>query len=228
MILAALASILLAPPQGNAKSLLAGVTRAYSRLASYQDLITATSTTRSTVWRQSFKTWFIRPGRWRTDYSEVLPSGTTAKVVVWMNGNSPKLWDGNEITAAPNVGIGYGSLAMVGGNFVKLVPSLLDPKAITDSFLAELVSPILLADSKIGDIFCHRIRAKEADASSVEIWIGRRSKLIMRVVRTSNSPHFGAGKATVDYLPIANPKIPPSTFDFRPPQTEPVVLPSSW
>jgi hypothetical protein len=215
MLAALIAIHVLSPGQSGAPAILKRVRESYQRLASYQDLAHISTPFLGGSIENSFQTWFVRPNQWRVDYSEPQPGGKLAKVVLWQNRNSPKFWEGlsgDPPTAAPDIGIGFGSLAMVAGTYVKVIPSLLHPNALRDSALDEIARWTVLPPGKIALEGCHRIRGVDPSGSETELWVDTKRLLIRRMV----SRHGGT-VVTVNYTPIANPAIPPSTFDFQPP-----------
>lgn len=215
MLVALIAIHVISPGQSSSPAILKRVRESYQQLASYQDVAQISTPFLGGSIENSFQTWFVRPNQWRVDYSEPQPGGKTTKVVLWQNRSSPKFWEGlsgDPPIAAPDIGIGFGSLAMVAGSYVKFIPSLLHPNALRGSAVDEVAKWTVLPLGKIGIWACDRIRGNVPTGEEIELWVDTKQLLVRRII----SKH-GTTIVTVDYAPVANPAIPAATFDFQPP-----------
>lgn len=204
----------------DASALLKRVTSTYQSYTSYQDTVQVI-TKGTTEWRQSFKTLFKRPGHWRFDYFEYQTNGTVNQCVLWKSGKNTFFWadaDGGKPTVAPTVGLAFGSMSMIAGDFVKIVPNLLDPKSVDSSAISRLTKLTLLPEAMLGKANCYRIVGTEPPYSKLTLWIDKNKLLIRQIVRDTTHPDVGKVSIQATFAADPNLKIAPSAFKFVPPK----------
>ena len=213
--------------------ILLAMERVYAGCSSYRDTgdvnsVIVTDGGRAASERP-FLTAFVRPDRFRFQFTDPGLGERASTYIVWSNGTDVRSWwdakPGERRPAslqealAPAAGIS-------GGSSVR-VPGLLLPEAVGEG--PPLVAPELLEDGVDRGVACIRIQGKSRKTpytltmgarvvtvldESVTLWIDRATLLLRKVVEKRTFDTYRS-ESTTTYSPEVNVAIPPAQLEFR-------------
>ena len=169
-----------------------------------------------------FKTAFVRPHRFRFEYSDRTSSDDEGRYIIWRNGSDVRTWwEIRPGVETPELlGHALGAAAGVSGGASMTVPTLLMPEEIAGASDAGarifgFNDPVRLSDETLDGTPCCRLKVKRSDEPSV-IWIGQRNYLIRRIDATSTFKTFRTEDTTL-YEPVVDQEIPEPLLLFDAP-----------
>jgi outer membrane lipoprotein-sorting protein len=219
------------------ETILLRMARAYRTCRSYRD----TGEVRTTLLiedgragsDQPFRTAFVRPDRFRFQFTDKGLGERSTAYIVWTEGTEVhSWWDGQP--GVRNAGtlqaaLGVAAAPSVGSS--TRVPGLLLPRSIGGG-------PIVIAAERIQDgsdrgVSCYRIRGKSqrtpytitqgtqtltVQDESITMWIDRATLLLRKVEDRKTFANYDSESITT-YNPEFDVEIPPEQLTFKPPQT---------
>jgi len=170
-----------------------------------------------------FTTVFVRPDRFRFEYSSKfpVPGAEPVRHIVWAKGKDVRTWwdiqpgvkkeDSLNMALAGATGVSSGS--------AHTVPKLLMPTEIEGWSVTELRNAKRLPDATVDKVTCYRIQGnhKDADGDPVTLWISKKTFLIHRIDETDKFPDFRTEETTT-YKPSVGIEIDESKLRFNPPE----------
>ena len=173
--------------------------------------------------RKPFTTAFVRPDRFRFEFSLPLPvpGAQPMPYIVWANDRDVRTWfdAGTRIEEEVSLGMALGGALGVSGGCSHTIPVLLMPEEIEGGNVAELQQPNRIADSVLDEVACYCIqgRREENGLGSITLWISKRTCLIHRIDRTNKFPTFRT-ETTTTYKPKVDAVIDESRLVFNAPE----------
>jgi hypothetical protein len=189
--------------------------KTYSDTGIVKTTFIETSRTRST--EKPFKTAFVRPGRFRFEFTEDM-HGSSIRYIVWRNGEKVKTWwdIGSRLEDNPSLDLALAGATGVSSGSAHTIPALLMPSEVSGFTLKDLHGITRLKDSTCGDSKCFLIRGKDSQGDILTLWIDEGSLLLRQI----HSGHDFAGFQTEEittYTPIVNDRIPEEVMAFSAP-----------
>jgi hypothetical protein len=167
--------------------------------------------------RVTFKTVFVRPGRFRFEWAEPWPIGGTARRVVWSNEKETKTWW--QIPLARDFEDDDGSLNMaiagatgVSHTAVHTIPVLLMSPSICGRTIRDLVRPRIERDTTLEDRRVWVVAGIYADHYIMHVYIDKETLLIRRIDESQREDHALLDRTTM-YAPELDPKIADSELE---------------
>jgi len=164
-----------------------------------------------------FTTAFVRPDRFRFEYSET-QFGVTMQYVVWRKGKEVRTW----WDLRPFAGkLGSLNLALAGatgvsGGSAHTVPALLLPNEVGGRRLTEIVESRRIDNARLDDVECLRIQGKYV-RSPVTLWIDAQTFLLRRIDEEGKFETFSTEETTT-YDPVIDGEVPDKMLEFNPPK----------
>jgi hypothetical protein len=167
-----------------------------------------------------FKTAFVRPDKFRFEYTEKHPSGRVTRYVVWQSGsNVKKWWDIHPtVETLASLDLGLAGATGVSGGSAHTVPRLLLPTSVSGRSLEDMKEIKRLDDAECGGDTCARVVGTYA-GSQRTLWISLRSFLLRRDEWGTTFPDFRT-ESTVTYEPVEDEPIPAESLAFNPSPAE--------
>ena len=185
-----------------------------------------------------FRTAFVRPDRFRFEYTEQLVDGRVSRYIVWQSGPLVQIWwsiESDEFLDALDSSL---ALALAGGTGISggsahTIPVLLLPSEILGTRLMDMTEAERIEDAYLdktgcevtassgsGDE-CYRVQGQFA-ASSVTllvVWIEKQTLLVRRIDRQNQFETFRT-ESTTTYSPAINGDISEDMLEFGAPEQE--------
>jgi hypothetical protein len=167
-----------------------------------------------------FKTAFVRPDKFRFEYTETHPFGRVTRYVVWQRGPDVRKWWDVEpkVATLPSLDTGLAGATGVSGGSAHTVPRLLLPGSVTGRSLGDMTEVKRLSDAECGGDTCARVVGIYA-GSKRTLWISLRSFLLRRDEWENTFPDFRT-ESTITYEPVADEPIPAESLAFNPSPAE--------
>jgi len=244
LILAAGALVVVAPdargedqPGGSPVKILLAMKRAYASCRSYRDtgLVKTTSVTDENSSFGSelpFATAFVRPGRFRFQFTDTGLGERASAYIVWSDGAEVRSWwdakPGVRRPASVREALEVAT-GISGGSSVR-VPGLLMPDALPEG--APLIAPERIADADDRGVTCIRVVGKSRQTpytltmgartvtvqdESVTLWIDPSSSVLRKVEETRTYPEYRS-QSTTTYTPEIDAEITPEQLAFGAPE----------
>lgn len=182
-----------------------------------------------------FTTAFVRPDRFRFEYTEQLADGRESRYIVWQSGPLVQIWwsiesdeflDALDSSLASALAGGTG----ISGGSAHTVPALLLPDEIRGWRLMDMTEARRIEDAKLdeggcevtvssgqGDD-CYRIQGQHAD-SPIILWIEKKTFLVRRIDREHQFEDFRT-EMTTTYSPVIDGEITEGMLEFGAPDEE--------
>jgi outer membrane lipoprotein-sorting protein len=211
------------PDTMTAQEVLDRMAKVYAGSNSYRDAgvvkpVFVEATGNRTV-EKPFKTAFVRPDRFRFEYTEK-QGGRENRYIVWRKGKDVQTWwDVKPGVEKPgSLGLALAGATGVSGAAAHTVPALLLPKEVGGRRLTDLTEVKRAEDAKLDKIDCFRIEGKFAD-SPTTLWIDKKKFLVRRIDSKKKFDKFSTEETTT-YDPVINDEIPDKALEFDPPKGE--------
>jgi outer membrane lipoprotein-sorting protein len=193
----------------------------YAGLASYRDRGTGTTEIidvkgqKQSVVRP-FATLFVRPDRFRLDFTEPADSnGLPKRFVVWTNegiNRAYRWWTLKPEVDRDKLAMHLAGALTISGGVTGAVPDLLIPDLLRRSPLNDLREPRRLGPETVEGVPCQVIQALGFEPDqTVTLWIGAADGLLRKVVVSSRLGDISTVE-TLAYRPEANVAIPDDLF----------------
>lgn len=226
------------PGDSPVKVLLA-MKRAYASCRSYRDtgMVKTTSVTDENSSFGSelpFATAFVRPGRFRFQFTDTGLGERASAYIVWSDGAEVRSWwdakPGVRRPASVREALEVAT-GISGGSSVR-VPGLLMPDALPEG--APLIAPERIADADDRGVTCVRVRGKSRQTpytltmgartvtvqdESVTLWIDPSTSLLRKVEETRTYKDYRS-QSTTTYTPEIDVEITPEQLAFGAPETK--------
>jgi outer membrane lipoprotein-sorting protein len=153
-----------------------------------------------------FATAFVRPERFRVEYSSKfpMPGAKPMRHIIWANGKEVRTWWDLKpgIRKHDSLGMAVAGATGVSGGSAHTIPVLLIPEEIGGWSIVELKQLHRLSDVVLNEVACYRLRGKQkaADSESITLWISKKTYLIHRIDSTNKFPKFQT-QTTTTYEP---------------------------
>jgi len=166
-----------------------------------------------------FKTAFVRPDRFRFEYTEER-GGRDQRYIVWRKGKDVQTWwDGKPgVEKASSLELALAGAAGVSGGSAHTIPALLLPKDVSGRRLTDLTEAKRAEDAKIDKVDCLRIEGKFGDAP-MTLWIDKKKFLVRRIDSKKKFDNFSTEETTT-YDPVIDDEIPDKALEFDPPKSK--------
>jgi outer membrane lipoprotein-sorting protein len=169
-----------------------------------------------TTENKPFETAFIRPDRFRFEFSRGTPK--TNRYLVWSKGKDVQTWwylkPGVNKPASLNMALA-GPTGVSGGS-AHTVPALLMPTAVQGNRISKMTDAKRLADAKHNNADCFRVEGMYGNIPHT-VWLDKKTFLILRIDSQPPIPNAQV-EVTTTYEPVINGEISESLLAFDPPK----------
>jgi hypothetical protein len=169
--------------------------------------------------KKPFTTAFVRPSRFRFEYTEIEPLVKTSKFIAYQNGQDIKAhWDLDEgVSQITSIGEALAAAAGISGGSARTVPTMLLPE---ESHFRNAIlffsSPKRAADEVIDGIDCYRIEDPN-DYRDLTLWIDK-EEFLLRKIFVYQDLQDSRAESTTTYMPILNGEITEKMLEFGSPK----------
>jgi outer membrane lipoprotein-sorting protein len=209
------------PDALKAQDVLARMAKVYAGCKSYRDTgavktVFVDATGNRTV-EKPFKTAFVRPDRFRFEYT-AKQGGREDRYIVWRKGKEVQTWwDITPGVEKPeSLDLALAGATGVSGGSARTVPTLLLPKEVRGGRLTDLTEAKRADDAKIGKVDCLRIEGKYG-GHPMTLWIDKKTFLVRRIDSKKKFDDFSTEQTTT-YDPVIDGEIPDKALQFDPPK----------
>ena len=212
-----------------AQDILDRMAKVYADCESYHDsgvvtTVFVSATGNRTVEKQ-FTTAFVRPDRFRFEYTEKKWAGQALgdiffRYLVWRNGEAVQTWWDVKpgVEKPPSLGLALAGATGVSGGSAHTVPSLLLPKEVEGWRLTNITQVKRVEDAKLDKVDCFRIEGNGHRAdNSMTLWIDQKTFLVRRIDEQNKFDDFRTVDTTI-YDPVTDEEIPDKKLEFDPPR----------
>jgi outer membrane lipoprotein-sorting protein len=230
--IAAIAAVVLALPLHagepqpqvlKARDVLDRMAKAYAGCKSYRDTgvvkIVFVSDTGDRTVERPFKTAFVRPDRFRFEYTEK-QGGRENRFIVWRKGEEVRTWwDVNPGVEKPeSLRLALAGATGVSGGSAHTIPTLLLPDEVGGWRLTDLAGAKRIENAKLDEVDCFRIEGK-CDDNLMTLWIDTKTLLVRRIDDRKQFDDFRT-ETTTTYSPVIDEEVPEEALEFDPPREE--------
>ncbi|HXI12320.1 MAG TPA: DUF2092 domain-containing protein [Thermoanaerobaculia bacterium] len=207
----------------DARQLLRMVASVYSTCESYRDsgqvvMIFRGPESWTTV--KPFKTVFVRPHRFKYEFTDGNFGGITRRYVVWSDGESTNSW----WTIRPSVrrfktiSEAIAGPTGVSGGSAHRIPTLLLGTKGTGNRITDMKEPMVVGTQVLDNgRTTYVVDGKNNQGGKVRVWIDKVSHLLLRINETSSLAGGTNFEQTTTYKPQLNPNVDAKEFSFTPP-----------
>jgi hypothetical protein len=203
-----------------AQQILDRVSKAYADCRTYRDsgsvrTVFIDGDGRRTV-KKVFATAFVRPERFRFEYSEKRDEDDL-RYIVWRQGNEVRSWWDLKpgIEDEPSLGLALAGATGVSSGSAHTVPALLLPGEVGGRRLTSIADATRIGDAELDEAECFRVTG-EYCGSSVTIWIEKKTFLVRRIDSERHFDTFRTEETTL-YEPSLDGEISDDILTFKPP-----------
>jgi outer membrane lipoprotein-sorting protein len=167
-----------------------------------------------------FKTAFVRPDKFRFEYTETTFVGGKRQYIVWQGGRVVKTWwDVKPGVGTPSsLDMALAGATGVSGGSAHTVPRLLLSEAVSGRSLGEMKDVKRLGDTPCGEGTCARLSGVYA-GSRRTVWVDLKSLLLRRLEVETVFPDFRTEETTT-YEPVVDGEVPAQLLAFGEPQAK--------
>jgi outer membrane lipoprotein-sorting protein len=209
------------PDALKAQDVLDRMAKVYADCKSYRDTgvvktMFVEATGNRTV-EKPFKTAFVRPDRFRFEYTEKR-GGREDRYIVWRKGKEVQTWwDVKPGVEKPeSLDLALAGATGVSSSSAHTIPALLHPKEVSGRRLTEVTGAKRIEDAKLDKADCFRVEGKFAD-SPMTLWIDKKMFLVRRIDSQQRFDNFSTEETTA-YDPVIDDEIPDKALEFDPPK----------
>jgi outer membrane lipoprotein-sorting protein len=179
----------------------------YANCKSYQDTGVYVTKLVTRTESRPFKTAFVRPDRFRFEYS--VKGKAASRYIVWAQGNEVRTWWDltRRLDTPPSLSMALAGATGVSGGSAYIIPSLLLPTEVVGRRWTDVTEATRIADARLDNVECHRVVAKFGE-SPITIWIDSKNYTIRRIDFQS---------ATMSYHPVLDEVIDDTQLEFDAP-----------
>ncbi len=211
-----------------AQEILQRMAKVYASCRSYHDsgvVSTVTITARGQrTEKKPFTTAFVRPDRFRFEYTERIGNDLASHFIVWRKGDDVRTWWNVMPNMPPpqSLEMALAGATGVSGGSAHYIPAMLIPNEISGYYLTDLTGTRRLQNAKLGGVECFRIQGRPVVGGSLLLWIDTQTFLVRRIddrldVFASSLGNFHA-ELTTTYEPVVNGKVTDKMLEFNPPK----------
>ncbi|MBV9470072.1 MAG: hypothetical protein JO316_25535 [Abitibacteriaceae bacterium] len=214
----------------NAQQILGHMAKVYTECKSYRDTGVVKSANGTFSMEGTFATAFVRPDRFRFDYTGKNSIRPEFRYIVCQKGQVISRWSDVSPHRPPPESLG---LALAGGTGVSggaahTIPALLLPDQVKGWQLTDMTAATRIGDESLNGIPCFRIRGKNVLQnrslylnSTLLLWVDKKTYVLRKLEETSEI-HMGTTifktVTTTTYDVNIDTKINDDEFEFNPPQ----------
>lgn len=168
----------------------------------------------------AFATAFVRPDRFRFEFTTGASPNFRGRYIIWRNGNDvKKWWYVRPVVKKPkSLASALGGAAGVSRGTSKLIPALLIPKEVTGSEIAGITEAKRIADAKLGKVDCFCIQGQFRVGAGT-LWIEKKSFLVRKLVTSWKEDDFST-RTIKTYKPFIDGEVADKMLEFDPPKPE--------
>jgi outer membrane lipoprotein-sorting protein len=155
-----------------------------------------------------FTTAFVRPGRFRFEFTEE----NDQRFVIWRDESSIRSWwsIGRQTKYYETLGQAVGNTAGVTGGSSVILPSMLFQNLGDSRRLQTLTGLRLVAEEKVGRKAAYRIEGVDWTKRSLTVWVDKENFLLLRLFEKIKDV-----EKTVTFEPAVNAAVPPEKLAFK-------------
>lgn len=207
----------------SAEAIVARMARTYADARSYSDegevtLVFTDATTQRTQGKP-FSTRFVRPKRFRFEFTERDFFDQPRRYVIWTDAapeRSKTWWTIRPAVEEHSLPLAVGAAAGVSSLSSLTIPRLLMPEAVQGRALTDLKGLKLAGEEVVDGALCDKIEGTTPRGDPETVWIDRATHLVRKVAGTTKIPGASVEQTTV-YRPQINGEIAAKEFSFEPP-----------
>lgn len=164
-----------------------------------------------------FRTEFVRPRRFRFEYTEK-QGGTVERYVVWDDGHVARSWwtVDPQVRTSPSLRMPLAGATGVSGGSAHTAPRLLMPETVGGWAITDLANARVLGADRVGGADCWKLTGLDRQGNPNYVWIDKRTYLLRKEFYRWDNPRT---ETTTIYQPQIDVAIPDSVFTFTPPVT---------
>ena len=207
-----------------ASDIISRMREAYATSTSYSDsglvkeVYIRTSGTRTI--EKPFTTAFIRPDRFRFEFTEKMRGDGGRRFVIYRNGEDLRVyWDVDKNLEPESIDRAVAAATGVSGESAVTVPAMLLPKEIKWRRAIRFNKPDRIEDDTLGDVDCFRIH-DYIGGNPVTWWIDKAEFLLRKVHHEMDFDDFRALRTTT-YKPVLNGDVTGPMLEFKAPGGRP-------
>lgn len=208
----------------SADQILGRVAEVYSQCRSYRDSGLVTTVFFSNWGKRTvekpFKTAFVRPDRFRFEYSE--NGEPWDRYVIWRQGETVRTWWGIDpgVHDAPSLGAALAAATGVSSGSARRIPGLLLAERIEAGWdIRRLRNLKRLNDARLREADCILVQGEKGSDEPVTLWIAKKTFLIRRIDEANKFSDFRTEETTT-YEPRIDTDVAPTLLDFGIPPTK--------
>ena len=204
-----------------AEGILARTATTYAHCASYRDTgvvrIAYLESVGTRIEERPFKTAFVRPDRFRFEYTETGFLGAKRRYIVCRIGTRVQTWWDVKpgVQEKESLGSALGAAAGVSGGSAHTIPALLLPGEVEGRRLTDMAGVKRLADARVGGADGLQVAGMYADVP-MTVWVDKGTLLVRRVDFEDTLPTLRMQQTTT-YEPVINEQVAPELLRFDPP-----------
>jgi hypothetical protein len=205
----------------SAKQILDRMGATYARCRTYRDAGVVTTvyteiTGKRTV-EKPFTMVYVRPDRFRFEYTERKDDGRAYRYLVWRRGKDVRSWwDVTPgVTKLESLGMALSAATGVSGGSAHRIPALLFADEVGGRRLADITEAGRVEDAALGPVECIRIQGRYADRP-VTLWLEKATFLIRRIELKREFDTFFVEETTT-YEPVVDGEVTEAMLAFDPP-----------
>jgi len=204
-----------------AKQVLERMGATYARCRTYRDAGVVTTvyteiTGKRTV-EKPFTTAYVRPDRFRFEYTERKDDGGVYRYLVWRRGKDVRSWwDVTPgVTKLESLGMALSAATGVSGGSAHTIPALLFADEVGGRRPTDITEARRVEDAALGTVECVRIQGRYADRP-VTLWLEKTTFLIRKIELKREFDTFFVEETTT-YDPVLNDEVTEAMLAFDPP-----------
>lgn len=166
-----------------------------------------------------FMTAFVRPDRFRFEFTDTRASGQSTRYIVWRGGSDVATWwdVGARLERGLSLGLALAGATGVSGGSAHAVPRLLMPDEVDGWALTDLQDAQRAPDDNVDGVRCFRVRGRNLD-DPIVVWVGQ-SDYLLRLIESSHRFDDFTSRTSAHYSPVANAEVRDDLLQFAPPST---------
>ena len=188
-----------------AAQILERMAKTYAGCKSYRDSGVGRTALRgvdvNVVQEKPFATAFVRPDKFRFEYTEVRPEKRISHYIVWRQGDDVRTWWDIQpgVKKPESLGFALAGATGVSGGTAHTVPNLLLPAEVQGRSLKDLAEATRIEDETLDKTECYRVKGKFGPFP-VTVWIDKATYLVRRIDSEKVFPTF-TSQETITYDP---------------------------
>ena len=163
-----------------------------------------------------FTTAFIRPDRFRYEFTEKKPYGPKQSFIIHLNGkNLQSYWDIQKDLKHDSLNNAVASAAGVSNDSAITVPGMLMPNDITWRRAIRFSQPTRIDDDTVDNADCYRVQDLILGAIPTTLWIDKKTFMLRKIYREQTFNDFRTEETTI-YSPNLNGEVSNDSLEFMP------------